>query len=287
MIETVDGQLGVAVITRNRRESLLHTLQHLFELPEQPRVVVVDNGSSDGTLDALNAKWPTLEVVSLSENIGSAARNVGVSTLGTPYVAFCDDDTWWGGGSLAMATRILDEYQQVALLTGRVLVGSEERLDPTCAAMKSSPLHGAGLPGPRILGFLAGASVVRAAAFVSVGGFDVNSGIGGEEALVALRLANSGWDLLYIEALTVHHHPSSARDPVMRRRNEIRNELITAWTCRPVPHALARTLRLGPLALFDGTAREALMQSVRKLVPVLRERRGINRDLRREISALK
>ena len=44
--------------------------------------------------------------------------------------------------------RILDEYQQVALLTGRVLVGSEERLDPTCAAMKSSPLHGAGLPGP-------------------------------------------------------------------------------------------------------------------------------------------
>jgi GT2 family glycosyltransferase len=37
-----------------------------------------------------------VELVASPENLGAIGRNVGVARVDTPYVAFCDDDTWWG-----------------------------------------------------------------------------------------------------------------------------------------------------------------------------------------------
>lgn len=48
---TADERISVVVITHNRRDELQRTLERLAALPEQPRVVVVDNASSDGTAD--------------------------------------------------------------------------------------------------------------------------------------------------------------------------------------------------------------------------------------------
>ena len=43
------GDLAIVVATRDRREILERTLAHLVRLPEAPDVMVVDNGSNDGT----------------------------------------------------------------------------------------------------------------------------------------------------------------------------------------------------------------------------------------------
>src|SRR3954451_7339087 len=95
----VEPRVGVVVITWQRREEALACVQRLVDLPEQPPIVLVDNGSADGTADAVRARFPGVEVVALRENRGAVGRNVGVERLGTPYVAFCDDDTWWEPGS--------------------------------------------------------------------------------------------------------------------------------------------------------------------------------------------
>ncbi|HEU4346617.1 MAG TPA: glycosyltransferase, partial [Actinoplanes sp.] len=55
----------VVVITRNRRAGLLRTLRRLADLPERPPVIVVDNGSEDGTAAAVRAAFPAVEVVPL------------------------------------------------------------------------------------------------------------------------------------------------------------------------------------------------------------------------------
>jgi glycosyltransferase involved in cell wall biosynthesis len=43
------GEISVVVITRNRRRGAIHTVQRLLALPERPNVIVVDDGSTDGT----------------------------------------------------------------------------------------------------------------------------------------------------------------------------------------------------------------------------------------------
>jgi GT2 family glycosyltransferase len=125
----------------------------------------------------------------------------------------------------------------------RVLVGKQAREDPFCADLAASPLPSAGLPGPAILGFPACAVVVRRDAFVAVGGYERRFMVGGEESLLAYDLASAGWSIVYAAELTVHHHPSPARNPAARRRIQSRNALWVAWLRRPWPSALRVTLR--------------------------------------------
>ena len=82
------------------REALDETLTKLGALPERPPVIVVDNASTDGTAPLVRRRHPEVRVLRLSEDIGAAARTEGVRRAATPYIAFCDDDTWWAPGCL-------------------------------------------------------------------------------------------------------------------------------------------------------------------------------------------
>jgi GT2 family glycosyltransferase len=132
--------IPVVIVSRDRRERLLSTLARLAALPERPAVVVVDNGSHDGTVEAVRARHRDVEVLALDRDCGASARNVGLRALEAPYVALCDDDSWWAPGALDCAARAMDAAPRVAVLAARVLVGDEELLDPTCALMARSPL---------------------------------------------------------------------------------------------------------------------------------------------------
>src|SRR3954465_13790453 len=129
------ARIGVVVATRDRRETLLATLPRLLRAPERPPVVVVDNGSSDGTADAVRSAFPEITVIRSEVNLGAGARTLGVRRLDTEYVAFADDDSWWAPGGLGRAVELLARHERVGLVAARVLVGDDERLDPVCAAM--------------------------------------------------------------------------------------------------------------------------------------------------------
>jgi GT2 family glycosyltransferase len=269
-----DPRVAVVVITHQRRDELLLALSRLRALPEQPHVVVVDNGSTDGTAAAVRAAHPEVELIASPENLGAVGRNLGVARLGTPYVAFCDDDTWWEPGSLRAAADVFDAHPRLAVATARILVEPGGTEDPIVAELRDSPVVGADwLPGPALGSFLAGASVLRREAFTEVGGFSERLWLGGEEELMAGDLAARGWELCYLPQLTVHHQASTARDPHRRRADGIRNTLWTTWLRRPLRPALRRTLHLLRTVPRDRVTARGLWQAVRGLPWVLRERR--------------
>jgi GT2 family glycosyltransferase len=269
-----DPRVAVVVITHQRRDELLLALSRLRRLPEQPHVVVVDNGSTDGTAETVRAEHPWAELIASPENLGAVGRNLGVARLDTPYVAFCDDDTWWDPGSLRTAADVLDSHPRLAVVTARILVEPGGVEDPIVAELRDSPVVGADwLPGPALGSFLAGASVLRRAAFTEVGGFSRRLWLGGEEELMAGDLAAAGWELCYLPELTVHHRASTARDPHRRRADGIRNTLWTTWLRRPLRPALRRTLHLLRTVPRDRVTARGLRAAVLGLPWVLRERR--------------
>ena len=119
------SDVTIVMITHNRLVEVLLSLEHLSRLAERPKILVVDNGSGDGTAAAVGRQFPHVEVLTLAENLGAAGRTIGVAHASTPYVAFCDDDTWWEPGSLGRAADLFDVHPQVAVMTGRILVGPE------------------------------------------------------------------------------------------------------------------------------------------------------------------
>ena len=194
-----DPRLTVVVITRNRREELLRTLGLLAALPERPPVIVVDNGSADGTAAAVRRAHPQVHVIAARRNLGAVGRNLAVRRVTTPYVAFCDDDTWWEPGSLALAADALDRHPDLASVTARIVVKPAGTDDPIVPELAQSPVPARpGLPGPALMSILAGASMLRCDAFREVGGFSPRLVLGGEEELLAADLAARGWVLCYL-----------------------------------------------------------------------------------------
>lgn len=245
-------RISVVVLTHGRAAELARTLRQLRALPERPPLIVVDNASPDDTAAMVARDFPEAVLVRAPRNLGAAGRNLGAAAARTPYVAFCDDDTWWAPGSLAAAADLLDRHRSVAALTARVLVGPERREDPTSSQMAASPLPPrSGLPGRPILGLLAGASAFRTSVFLALGGYHPRFFLGGEETVLALDLASAGWSMLYLPQLTVFHHPSPLRNPDRRRRLLARNAVWSAWLRLPAASALAVTLRAAPQVWRD------------------------------------
>ncbi|KRV49954.1 glycosyl transferase [Wenjunlia vitaminophila] len=288
-----DPRVTVAVITHNRRGELLHTLDRLADLPERPHVVVVDNDSGDGTADAVRARHPGMRLLRPGRNLGACGRNLAAREAHTPYLAFCDDDTWWEPGSLARAADLLDAHRTVAAVTARIMVhdprtpGADPVEDPVVAELRDSPVPAPpGLPGPALGSFLAGATVLRLDAFRRAGGFSPRLWLGGEEELLAADLAAGGWWLLHAPELTVHHRPSPVRDPTLRRAHGIRNTLWFTWLRRPLPTALRRTAHLARTVPRDATSLRAFAEAAAGLPWVVRERRVLPDRVERTLRML-
>jgi GT2 family glycosyltransferase len=269
--------VSVVVITHNRCEELDRTLRRLSELPEQPPVVVVDNASTDGTAAMVGSRHPGVTLLTPGANLGAVGRNLGVRVAETPYVAFCDDDTWYDPGALARAADLLDAHPTLGVVTASIIVEPAGTLDAICAEMARSPLDpGApGLPGHPLLSFLAGVTILRRQAFLDAGGFSERLWLGGEEELLASDLARAGWDMRYVPEIVAHHHASRQRDSHLRRRHGIRNTLWFTWLRRPLPSAARRTVRLLRRLPRDRVTAAGIGEAIRGLPWVLRERNPV------------
>jgi GT2 family glycosyltransferase len=250
------------MITMDRRDRALQSLDRLAALPERPPVIVVDHGSADGTAAAVAEGHPDVTLLALRHNHGAAGRNIGVAVAATPYVAFSDDDSWWDPGALPAAAAILDRHPEVGLVAARMLVGSEGRSDPVNELMADSPLRATpDLPYPHVLGFLACGAVVRRSAFLDVGGFDPAFGVGGEEELLALDLAAQEHRLVYAAGVTARHHPAARSPDGTRARRQVRNHLWVAWMRLPVRQAFVETVHLLRAEGTDRSVRRGVLDA--------------------------
>jgi GT2 family glycosyltransferase len=284
---TTRSRTTVVIITRDRCAELLNTLRHMTTLPDAAPIVVVDNASRDGTADAVATRFPHVELIAATENLGSLGRNVAVRHIGTPYVSFCDDDTQWQPGALRRATELLDAHPGLASVTGRCLVAPDLREDPITPELRHSPVPGPDwLPGPALLGVMAGLSTFRVDAFEQVGGFSPRLWFCGEEELLALDLAAHGWWMCFAEDVVIHHLPSRQRNPRARRLLGIRNTLLTTWLRRPAGSALRRTVSVLRSAPADLTTLAAIGAALRGLPWVLRERRVVPATVERGLRLL-
>ncbi|MCE4547423.1 MULTISPECIES: glycosyltransferase family 2 protein [unclassified Caballeronia] len=274
------ARLSVVVLTYNRADQVLDTLARLAALPDRIDIVVVDNASTDGAAARIAENFPLVKLVVAPRNLGAAGRNLGVARVHTEYVAFCDDDTWWSPGALTRAVEVLDAAPRVGVLNARVVVGEHGAADDTCERMRDSPLPRDGLPGPALIGFMAGACVFRTEVFRQAGGYEPRLFIGGEEMLVSLDVLGAGHEIVYIDELVLHHHPSPLRDSAQRRRLLARNAAWVAWMRLPLAEALRATYDAFRLMRAEPWPRSDVMALLQGVAWALARRRVIDERVR-------
>jgi len=89
-------QLSIVIVNYNVRDLLLDAVASLYTALDgiEGEIIVVDNASSDGAIEALNAQYPKVVTVGLSENLGfGAANNIGIEMARGEYILLINPDT--------------------------------------------------------------------------------------------------------------------------------------------------------------------------------------------------
>ncbi|VEG44522.1 transferase [Mycolicibacterium flavescens] len=283
--------VSFVIASQNRAAELSTVVARLLDTTPCP-IVVVDNASTDDTAAIINGMAARsagrLELVELDTNLGAVGRNVGVAACRTPYVAFCDDDSWWMPEAPEIGAKTFERHPSVGLLAARTIVWPQRREDSFSAMLADSALgRRPDLPGPSILGFMSCAAMVRKRAFEEAGGFSPILHFRGEEQLLALDMAAEGWDLCYHPDLLAIHQPSPVRaTSAAQAARVLRNDVLTTWLRRPIRQCLSASGRLAVAALRDRDHAKGAAQAVARIPAVVVQRRPLPRELEDAVTLL-
>jgi glycosyltransferase involved in cell wall biosynthesis len=209
-------RVTVVVATRNRRAAFGRCLDSL--LAQEPEglaeLVMVDDGSTDGTAELLDGFAHRLLRLRTEGQGPAAARNAGIRRASAALVAITDDDCiappHW-------AQSLVDRLQGsgAAAVGGRVVAGPDVSLPARLSQAITNGLVTSLRPG-----FLTANNVAyRVSALRAVGAFDeAFRDAGGEERDLHARLMSAGQPLLYAPDIVVWHQPALSWSGFLRQQ---------------------------------------------------------------------
>jgi N-acetylglucosaminyl-diphospho-decaprenol L-rhamnosyltransferase len=230
------ADVSVVVVTYNA----LPLLERSLESVQGYETIVVDHGSTDGTVDFVRERFPEARVIE-QENLGfGTGNNTGMRAASRDYFLLLNADAWVLGDAVERLVEFA-ETQPEAAVVGPKLLNPDGTLQRSVRGYPSTwriateylflrklaprsrlfnAFYGAGFDheSVREAEFLGGACLlVRREAFEQVGGFDEDFFMMSEEVDWCYRFRQAGWKVLFYPGAEVVHVLTSSANPAMFR----------------------------------------------------------------------
>jgi GT2 family glycosyltransferase len=226
------AEVSVVIVTWNSGRELLACLQSLQDNPPSVawEAIVVDNGSTDGSIETLRAEFPWVRVITNAHNRGLAAgNNQGIAASAAPFVLISNPDVAYGPGAIDALLDLLARRDRAAFAVAK-MVYPDGRLQTSAGDLPSAlqALLGRRLgrcvrggAGPRMwwddwahdeertIGHGAEACyLVRRKALDQIGLQDERFVLDWEGVDWSFRAWDAGWEVWFCPAAAVAHHCS-------------------------------------------------------------------------------
>jgi GT2 family glycosyltransferase len=265
-------------------------------------VIVVDNGSTDGSLELLADEYPEVRVIPLGENVGFApANNVGIRESRGEYIGVLNNDTEPEPAWLAELVACLERHPQAASSTSKMVLfdppgwidGAGDVMTWTFAPHPRghrTPDRGQYEDEVEVLSTSGGAALWRAGPLRELDGFDDAFFIYYEDVDLGLRARLRGWECWYApKSVVVHHRGAATRGlsvfelyhPIKNRWFMIAKDTPGRLLLRHLPAILYGDLHWWLRALrsrHPRAAASAYREVFRRLPELRRQRREIQRS---------
>jgi len=184
-------------------------------------VILVDNGSNDGSIDFVTNNYPEVKTIALPENLGfAAANNIALKTVQTEYVALLNNDAVPHHLWLKHLVKALESYPEAGFAASKMLFyDNPETIDRAGDAYTRA---GAGFLRGRaesasnfdkqewIFGACAGAALYRTSMLKEIGYFDEDFFLLYEDVDLSFKAQLRGYKCLYVPEAIVYHKASSS-----------------------------------------------------------------------------
>lgn len=216
-------RLAVVILTWNGREDTLACLQSLQDAGhprEGEAFVVVDNGSTDGTLEAVAERFPWAERIENGANLGFAAgNNAGLRWAlgrGYRYVMLLNNDTTVPAGALEALCAFMDGHPEAGAVQPLLVRATEaEGLDSTGVELFSlpgardrqigRPVSEAPAEPEEVFGACAAAALYRGEALAKAGLLDEEFFVLLEDVDLCFKIRLAGYSVHLVPGVRVRH----------------------------------------------------------------------------------
>ena len=227
-------KLSIVIVSYNVRSYLEQCLDSVQKAAEglDTEVFVVDNASSDDTVEAIGSRYPWVQLIANKENLGFArANNIAIRQAQGEYVLLLNPDTTVAEHTLREAIAFMDNHPQAG--GAGVMMHNEDgtrapesrRAIPTpwVSALKmlgfTSRYYMSHLPWdePARIEVISGAfCLLRHEALDRIGLLDEDFFMYGEDIDLSYRLLKGGWENWYLPLPIVHYKGKSTQKSEFR-----------------------------------------------------------------------
>lgn len=214
----VQGLVNVVIPNWNGKKFLKGCLDSLLASNyPQVEVVIVDNGSKDGSVEFLEAEYPQVKLVKFAQNTGfSPAVNAGIRSSNGEFVALLNNDTVVEPDWISEMIRVLREHPEIGSTGCKMLAYDDHALlDGAGDGYRRGGLpgrighrekdHGQFDQQRYILGPCGGAAVYRRSMLDDIGLFDDDYFAYLEDVDIGLRAQSAGYKCLYVPTAIMYH----------------------------------------------------------------------------------
>jgi len=207
-------------------------------------IVVVDNGSTDGSQEMLQNKYPEVMLIQNEKNEGlGKASNQGVEATNGRYVLLLNNDTIVNGPSFDLLVTYLNDHPTVGAVGGKLLnedgtvqscynnfsTLAEEFLIATRIGEMIRPGYPAIMDADEVksVDWLGSACLLlRRSALDEIGLLDDSYFIYGDEADLQYRLKKAGWEVHFVPQATIIHFGGRSMTRWPRRKRVYRGKML-------------------------------------------------------------
>ncbi len=199
-------RVSVVIVNWNRIDDVLMNLRYLRKLHyPDVEMIVVDNGSTDGSVERL-ARLIDVRLVTLGYNAGpSAARNVGVEAATGKYVMLLDSDAVLSKRALTQLVERMEADPTIGIAGCRICNWHSRAIDQWIYAQAYRSHGDASFD---TYSFSAAGALLRTDVLGRVGGFWERLFIYNEEVDLSIRVMRAGFRVVYAPDARVFHRPS-------------------------------------------------------------------------------
>ena len=257
-------QVTVALVTRNRKAELRRALESVMAQDAVAEIVIVDDGSTDGTAEMIREEFPAVRFHRFEQPAGPAVSRNRATALSTgDIVVYLDDDAYFPSAATVAQTLADFDHPRVAV----VAIPFADMLNTTWIQRHHPPSDDEIWVLPTFIG---AAYAARREALTLVGGYRSQFEFSGEEADLSLRLLADGYVTRQGRADAAVHEPSSVRSKDRMAVLGRRNEIVWVWSSFPAPWHLVYVAGYALKAIWWGFRLRQLRQMVRGALVGLR-----------------
>ena len=260
-----DIRCSVIVVNFNERTVLLDCVESLSSaVSDQDEIIVVDNGSSDGSADAVEAQFPQVRVVRLPQNRYIFGLNDGLAVAKGRYVSFCNNDMLVEPGFVEAALPLFDEPDVFAVCARVIDRNGKEQGTRTAGVWKHGllfyePLDHSEVPTACFFA-VGGQAFFRKDLLLALGSIDeLFWPMYHEDIELSYRAWKAGYRIAYAPDSVCHHlggHTSGKVFTEVQLRSFVRqNEILTVWKDVTDPWMLVEHLIFLPVRLVVAVLR--------------------------------